>query len=77
MISKLCVHFLKTLCLPIFAVLIAHNGFTFDFNVLISEIKRNRMSFDLDELERLQFADSLPHLRKVIAIDKRQLTASH
>ena len=49
-----------------FALLIAHNGFTFDFRVLVNDIYRNKIRFDLQELESICLADTLAHLQKVI-----------
>ena len=48
-------------------VLAAHNGFRFDFPILLSEIQRRPKSLNFYNLSqlRLHFADTLGHLRQV------------
>lgn len=48
-------------------VLVAHNGYRFDFPILLSEIQRRPKSFNFYNLFelRLHFADTLGHLRQV------------
>ena len=47
-------------------VLLAHNGFKFDFPILLAEIERRPEQLDTSCLarHRVHFADTLPVLRK-------------
>jgi DNA polymerase III alpha subunit (gram-positive type) len=50
-----------------YPVLVAHNGFTFDYPMLLAEIKRTpEISFQSLKESNIHFADTLPHLRKVV-----------
>ena len=46
------------------AVLVAHNGFSFDYMILISEVRRHKLDFN-SFFDNIKFADTLVHLRKV------------
>lgn len=46
-------------------VLIAHNGYKFDFPLLFNEITRREPAISLDILRGIYFADSLEYLRQV------------
>ena len=49
------------------SVLVAHNGFEFDFPILLAEIDRRPRDLSCNHLvaQHLHFADTLPHLRQV------------
>ena len=47
------------------SVLVAHNGFKFDFPLLYNEINRRKPTLSPEQLEGIFFADSLVHLRQV------------
>lgn len=49
------------------SVLVAHNGFVYDFPILFAEIERRPEKLDLSIFRRhkIHFADTLPHLRDV------------
>jgi len=47
-------------------VLVAHNGFGFDFPCLLSEVSRVRGDTSMLKDHRIHFADSLYHFRQVI-----------
>ena len=49
-------------------VLLAHNGFAFDFPVLFAEVERRPSDLAVADFERrnIHFSDTLPLLRKVI-----------
>ena len=47
-------------------VLVAHNGFAFDFPILMSQVEsRDNMSLSLFTSNSIHFSDSLPLLRSV------------
>ena len=48
-------------------VLVAHNGFAYDFPLLLAEIERrpNCLSTQHFVAKNIHFADTLPHLRQV------------
>ena len=58
-----------------FIVLVAHNGFLFDFPILLAEVKRRPEVFNLSifETNRIHFADTLPLLRKVPVVHEIQI----
>jgi hypothetical protein len=47
------------------SVLVAHNGNSFDFRILLSHIERHELSWNWFEKYNVKFADSLQYLRKV------------
>ena len=48
-------------------VLVAHNGFTFDYPLLLAEIERTpEINVQSLKESNIHFADTLPHLRKVV-----------
>lgn len=51
-----------------FTVLVAHNGFAFDFPILLAEVERRPMELSIKSFEanRIHFCDTLPCLRKVV-----------
>ena len=46
-------------------VLIAHNGYKFDFPLLFNEITRREPAISLEMLKGIYFAESLEYLRQV------------
>ncbi len=48
-------------------VLVAHNGFSFDFPILLAEVERrpDALSASSFETHRIHFIDTLPLLRQV------------
>ena len=46
-------------------VLVAHNGYAFDFPLLLSEIERRPTTLTFSALETIQFSDTLPFLQQV------------
>ena len=48
-------------------VLVAHNGFSYDFPLLLAEIERRPTQLATADLihHKIFFADTLPYLRKV------------
>ena len=48
-------------------VLVAHNGYTFDFPMLLAEIERRPQKLSLSQLSlhRIHFADTLGYLKQV------------
>ena len=51
-------------------VLVAHNGFAYDFPLLLAEIERRPKYLSTQELvtHNVRFADTLPHLRQVLRV---------
>ena len=51
-------------------VLVAHNGFVYDFPLLLAEIERrpNCLSTQHFVSQSIHFADTLPHLRQVYTL---------
>ena len=49
-------------------VLVAHNGFAFDFPILLAEVERRPNVLEVSAFEdgNIHFSDSLPLLRKVL-----------
>ena len=48
-------------------VLVAHNGFSFDFPILMAEVERRPRELNIEDFtaKNIHFSDSLPLLRKV------------
>ena len=56
-------------------VLVAHNGYKFDFPILLAEIERHQnLSTDLLMKHNIHFADTLPQLRQVCALCNMNVT---
>lgn len=51
-----------------FSVLVAHNGFAFDYPILLAEVERRprALSFTTFEDHNIHFSDTLPLLKKVL-----------
>ncbi len=49
-------------------VLVAHNGFSYDFPILFSEVEKREIPLSTFETNNIHFSDSLPLLRMVIKI---------
>jgi len=48
-------------------VLVAHNGFAFDFPILLAEVERRvELQLTLFRSANIHFSDTLPLLRKVL-----------
>ncbi len=54
-----------------YVVLVAHNGFNFDFPCLLSEISRVRGDTSILEDHQIHFSDSLHHFRQVVRFMKK------
>ena len=55
-------------------VLVAHNGFSFDYPILMSEVEsREDLSLSLFYSNDVHFSDSLPLLRAVIQETQKNL----
>ncbi len=50
-----------------YVVLVAHNGFSFDFLVLLAEVERRprQLALSVFEDQNIHFSDTLPLLQKV------------
>ena len=55
----------------VYTVLVAHNGFGFDYRILAAEIERRHLMAQFIKAD-LRFADTLDELRKVIYSRNRQ-----
>ncbi len=49
-----------------YAVLVAHNGFSYDFPILFSEVESRQIPLSIFQTHNIHFSDSLPLLRVVI-----------
>lgn len=47
------------------AVLVSHNGYVYNFRILISEMKRHDIDSSIFREQNISFSDTLNHLRKV------------
>lgn len=57
---------LRYRCLKLHLVLVAHNGFAFDFPILFAEIERRpRLSTSTLITSKVHYSDTLKHLRQV------------
>ncbi len=46
-------------------VLVSHNGYQFDFPMLLAEVERNNLDSSCFERHNVHFSDTLKHLREV------------
>lgn len=46
-------------------VLVAHNGYSFDYRIMLAEMERHKVDNRWFELHNVHFADSLHYLRQV------------
>lgn len=56
---------LSSTCLQ-YAVLVSHNGYVYNFRLLISEMKRHDIDSSIFREQNISFSDTLDHLRKVV-----------
>jgi len=69
LVSKYCIKYIcnTVFNLQFFTVLVAHNGFCFDFPILLAEVERRprQLTVSVFEDNNIHFSDTLQLLRKV------------